>query len=142
MLLSDKGVRIMIKQVTSSETLIAFVPRVIEADENPILAGFPANICYMGKRDETGVTYAIYLPDPTTFAEEELCRQMIYRPEVKNDFWLRVAMHRNGKVETFKYCGERLICGATGHDFNSAMIHMTMLGLAPDEPPTSKFLGR
>jgi hypothetical protein len=57
---------------------------------------------------------------------------------VNNDFWLRVVMHRSGKVETFKYCRERLICGATGHDFNSAMIHTTMLGLAPDEPPTSK----
>jgi hypothetical protein len=55
---------------------------------------------------------------------------------------LRVVMHRRGKVETFKYCRQTLIRGASGHDFNSAMIHTTMLGLAPDEPPTSKLLGR
>jgi hypothetical protein len=110
--------------------LIGFVPRATAADENPSLAGFPANFLYAGKRDESGLTYAIYLPDPTTFAQDELRRQMIYRPEVKNDYWLRVVLYRSSKVETFKYRGETSIRGATGSDFNSAMIHTTILGLA------------
>jgi hypothetical protein len=59
-------------RIASSEPLIALVPAAIEGDENPILAGFPANICYMGKRDESGLTYAVYLPDPRTFAQDEL----------------------------------------------------------------------
>jgi hypothetical protein len=76
----------MSKQITSSEPLIGFVPHALGADENPRLTGFPANILYVGKRDETGLAYAIYVPDPTTFADDELCRQMIDRPEVSSDF--------------------------------------------------------
>jgi hypothetical protein len=92
MLPSDEGACIMIKQITSSEPLIGFVPQAIAADENPRLAGFPANVLYAGKRDESGLPYAIYFPDPATFAEEELCRQMIYRPEVSSDFSVRDAV--------------------------------------------------
>ena len=66
----------MIKQITSSEPLIGFVPQAIAADENPRLAGFPANVLYAGRRDESGFPYAIYFPDPATFAEDELSRQM------------------------------------------------------------------
>jgi hypothetical protein len=76
----------MVKQVTSFEPFISFVPHAIGADENPKLAGFPANILYAGKRDETGLPYAIYLPDPTTFVEDQTSRQMTYRPEVSSEF--------------------------------------------------------
>ena len=53
----------MDKEVFSFEPLMSFVPHAIATDENPRLAGFPANLLYMGKRDETGLPYAIYVPD-------------------------------------------------------------------------------
>jgi hypothetical protein len=115
----------MIKQITSSEPFIGFVPRAIAADENPSLAGFPANVCYivLGERcrireinciRETAlVAFQINVSPRYLKVSALAVRQMIYRPEVKNDYWLRVVLHRSG---------------ATGHDFNSAMIQTTMLG--------------
>src|SRR5262252_3967986 len=57
------GICTMDKEVFSFEPLMSFVPHAIATDENPRLAGFPANLLYMGKRDETGLPYAIYVPD-------------------------------------------------------------------------------
>ena len=43
-----------------------------------------------------------------------------------------------GGIETFKYRGSELIREASGPDFQSAMIHTTAGGLAPDEPWTTR----
>jgi hypothetical protein len=45
-----------------------------------------------------------------------------------------VVLHREGRIETFKYRRSELICEACGSDFQTAMIHTTAGGLAPDEP--------
>ena len=59
---------------------------------------------------------------------------MRYRPTVDSDFSVLVVLHPEGRMETFKYRGSKMICEASGADFRSAMIHTTACGLALDEP--------
>ena len=47
---------------------------------------------------------------------------------------MRVVLHRaSGRLETFKYKGEKLVARATGRDFESAMVHTTLVGIEKDE---------
>ena len=59
---------------------------------------------------------------------------MRYRSSIESDFSVLVVLHREGRIETFKYRGSELICEACGRDFRTAMIHTTASGLAPGEP--------
>jgi len=123
---------------TTSADFLAFIPHIIEADWDsvhaPCLAGFPVNIVYATRIEGTGLAYATYVFDPGTFAEGDHSRQMRYRSSIESDFSVLVVLHREGKIETFKYRGSELICEAFGPDFRTAMIHTTLGGLAPGEP--------
>ena len=127
----------MSKERTYSDFL-AFIPHIIEADWDsvyaPRLAGFPVNIAYAARIEGGGLAYATYVFDPETFVENERSRQMRYRSSIDSDFSVLVVLHREGRIETFKYRGSDLICEACGPDFRTAMIHTTAGGLAPGEP--------
>ena len=127
----------MSKERTYSDFL-AFIPHIIEADWDsvyaPRLAGFPVNIAYAARIEGGGLAYATYVFDPETFVENERSRQMRYRSSIDSDFSVLVVLHREGRIDTFKYRGSDLICEACGPDFRTAMIHTTAGGLAPGEP--------
>ena len=127
----------MSKQTTSPDFL-ACIPHAIEPHWDnvwaPRLAGFPVNIVYAARIEGTGLAQATYVFDPDTFVDGEQSRQMRYRPTVDSYFSVLVVLHREGRIETFKYRGSELICEACGPDFRTAMIHTTAGGLAPGEP--------
>ena len=102
------------------------------------MAGFPVNIVYFARVEGVGLARATYVFDPGTFVESEQSRQMLYRPTVDNEFSVLVVLHRDGRIDTFKYRGSELICEASGSDFRTAMIHTTACGVALDEPIDSQ----
>jgi hypothetical protein len=127
----------MLKKTMPREFL-APIPHAIELDWDdicaPRLAGFPVNVCYAEFIQGCGMACATYVFDPCTFVDGAQSRQMRYRPTVDSDFSVLVVLHLEGRMETFKYCGSKMICEASGADFRSAMIHTTACGLALDEP--------
>src|ERR1700730_16158984 len=69
-----------------------------------------------------------------SWCEDNIQRlEMRYRSSIESDFSVLVVLHREGRIETFKYRGSELICEACGPDFRTAMIHTTAAGLAPGE---------
>jgi hypothetical protein len=102
------------------------------------LAGFPVNIVYAARIEGVGLAQATYVFDPDTFVDGEQSRQMRYRPTVDSDFSVLVVLHREGRIDTFKYRGPELICEACGADFQTAMIHTSAGGIAIDEPWTTE----
>jgi hypothetical protein len=127
----------MSKERTHSDFL-AFIPHIIKADWDsvyaPRLAGFPVNLVYAVRIEGVGLAYAAYVFDPETFVENECSRQMRYRSSIESDFSVLAVLHRDGRIETFKYRGSELICEACAPDFRTAMIHTTAGGLVPGEP--------
>ena len=99
---------------------------------------FPGQYCLRRKDRGVGLAQATCVFDPSAFAQDEGSRQMRYRPTVDGDFWLLVVLHHEGRIETFKYRGSEVICETCGPDFQTAMIHTAVCGLAPDEPWTTK----
>jgi hypothetical protein len=92
------------------------------------------NIVYAARLEGVGLAQATYVFDPGTFIEGEQTRQMRYRPTIESDFSVLVVLRPEGRIETFKYRASELICEACGPDFQTAMIHTSAGGLAPDEP--------
>jgi len=126
----------------TSPDFLACIPQVIESHWDnvwaPRLAGFPVNIVYAERIDGIGLAQATYVFDPDTFVQDDRSKQMRYRPAGASDFSVLIVLHRDGRIETFKYRGSELIREASGPDFQSAMVHTTMGGLVPDEPWTTK----
>jgi len=128
--------------MSKNEDFIACVPHQIEADWDekwgPLLAGFPVNIVYAqtAESDQNkiiGIT-ACYEPDLATFRETKKTRTMTYCNSEGGTYRVRVVLHRaSGRLETFKYKGEKLVARATGRDFESAMVHTTLVGIEKDE---------
>ena len=126
---------------------IAFVPHQIEAnwDEKwgPLLAGLPLNIMYAcvqrAELDQTkmlGIT-ACYEPDLATFRETKKTRELTYFNREGGSYSVRVVLNKkSGRLETFKYKGKKLIASASGRDFDSAMVHTTLVGIERDEQVT------
>ena len=117
---------------------LAFIPHAIEPHWDNVwarrLAGFPINIVYAARTERAGLAQATYVFDPGTFSQDGRSRQMRYRPTIDSDFSVLVVLYEEGRIETMKYCGSKLICEACGTDFRTAMIHTTAGGLAPGEP--------
>ena len=125
---------------------IACVPQKIEADWHekwgPLLAEFPLNImyaCVRAKSDQSkmlGIT-ACYEPDLATFRETKKTRELTYLNRGGGSYSVRVVLHRaSGRLETFKYKGKKLIASASGMNFESAMVHTTLVGIERDEQVT------
>ena len=122
---------------------IACVPQQIEAEWHekwgPPLAGFPLNIVYAqtaesDQNEIIGIT-ACYEPDLATFRETEKTREMMYLNRDGGTYCVRVVVDgASGRLETFKYKGRKLVARATGRDFESAMLHTTLIGIEEDEP--------
>jgi hypothetical protein len=133
--------------MSKNEDFIACVPQQIEADWDgkwgPLLAGFPLNIMYAcvqrAESDHStmlGIT-ACYEPDVTTFRETTKTRTMTYRNSEGGTYRVRVVLHRaSGRLETFKYKGQKLVARASGMSFDSAMVHTTLVGIQKDERVT------
>jgi len=123
---------------TASPDFLAFISHAIEPHWDnvwaPRLAGFPVNIVYAARIEGVGLAHATYVFDPSTFVQDERSRQMRYRPTVDSKFSVLVVLHREGRIDTFKYRGPELICEASGPDFRTAMIHTSAGGIAIDEP--------
>ena len=126
---------------------IACVPQKIEADWHekwgPLLAEFPLNIVYAcvqrAESDQSkmlGIT-ACYEPDLATFRETKKTRELTYFNREGGTYRVRVVLNRaSGRLESFKYKGKRLIATASGRDFESAMVHTTLVEIERDEPVT------
>lgn len=116
---------------------VAFVSYPIESHWHPYygprFAGFPVNICYAGARPDGSLISITYVFDPGTFVRGSLSRRMDYFATNQTRFLIRVAVHDNGRIETFKYCDSQLILEAQGPDFQTAMIQTTICGLTPEE---------
>ena len=133
----------MSKNELSNGDFIACVPHQIEADWHekwgPLLAGFPLNIVYAqtAESDQNkiiGIT-ACYEPELATFRETKKTRTMTYCNSEGGTYRVRVVLNRaSGLLQTFKYKGEKLVAQATGRDFESAMVHTTLVGIQKDEP--------
>jgi hypothetical protein len=123
---------------------IACIPHQIEADWDekwgPLLAGFPPNIMFAcvqrAESDQSkmlGIT-ACYEPDLATFRETKKTRTMTYRNSEGGTYRVRVVLHKaSGRLETFKYKGQKLVAYASGLNFESAMVHTTLVGIQKDE---------
>jgi hypothetical protein len=132
----------MRKNEFSNGDFIACVPHQIEADWHekwgPLLAGFPLNIVYAQtvESDQNKIIgiSACYEPDLATFRETEKTRTMTYRNSEGGTYFVRVVLDRaSGRLETFKYKGEKLVAQASGRNFESAMVHTTLVGIEKDE---------
>ena len=128
-------------------SFIACVPQKIEADWDkkwgPLLAGFPLNIVYTFVPRESkysemlAIITACYEPDLATFRETKKTRTMMYRNSEGGIYRVRVVLNRaSGRLETFKYKGEKLVACASGLNFESAMVQTTLVGIERDEPVT------
>ena len=132
----------MSKNEFSNGDFIACVSHQIEADWHekwgPLLAGFPLNIVYAQTAESdqnkiVGIT-ACYEPDLATLRETKKTRTMTYCNSEGGTYFVRVVLHKaSGRLETFKYKGEKLVARATGRDFESAMVHTTLVGIEKDE---------
>jgi len=126
---------------------ITCVPHQIEADWpekwGPLLAGLPVNIMYAcvqrAASDQSkmlGIT-ACYEPDLATFRETKKTRELTYFNREGGTYRVRVVLNiKSGRLETFKYKGRKLVACASGRDFESAMVHTTLIGIEKDEPVT------
>ena len=124
---------------------IACVPHKIEADWDekwgPLLAGFPVNIVYAqtAESDQNkiiGVT-ACYEPDLATFRETKKSRTMTYCNIEGGSYRVRVILNKaSGRLETFKYKGEKLVARASGRDFESVIVQTTLIEIQKDERVT------
>jgi hypothetical protein len=129
----------------SNGDFIACIPHKIEADWNekwgPLLAGFPLNIMYgcvqRAESDQSkmlGIT-ASYEPDLATFRETKDTRELTYFNREGGTYRVRVVINRaSGRLETFKYKGDKLVARASGMNFESAMAHAALAGIEKDEP--------
>ena len=128
-------------------SFIACVPHQIEADSDekrgPLLAEFPLNIVYTfvpreSKYNEMlAIITASYEPDLTTFRETKKTRELTYFNREGGTYSVRVVLDRaSGRLETFKYKGEKLVACASGQSFDSAMAQTTLVGIERDEPVT------
>ena len=104
-----------------SPDFLAFIPHAIEPHWDnfwaPRLAGFPVNIVYAASIEGDGLAQATYVFDPGTLVDGAHSMQMRYRPTIGSDFWVLVKLHRDGRIDTFKYRGSKMICEACGPDF-------------------------
>ena len=126
------------------EDFIACVPPQIEADWDekwgPLLAGLPLNIMYAcvqrAESDQSkmlGIT-ACYEPDLATFHETEKARELTYFNREGGSYSVRVVLKKaNGRLDTFKYKGKKLVARASGLNFESAMVQTTLVGIEKDE---------
>jgi hypothetical protein len=134
----------MSKNEFSNGDFVACVPHQIEADWDekwgPLLAGFPVNIMYACvqrvESDQSkmlGIT-ACYEPNLATFRETKKTRAMTYCNSEGGTYFVRVVLDRaSGRMETFKYKGEKLVACASGRDFQSVMTQTTLVGIEKDE---------
>ena len=75
-----------------------------------------------------------YYPDPTSYIEDEHKRQMQYKSRKAGEYSITVVWDKDeSRWETRKYKGNELVFLAYGKDFNSAMLHTTLLGPQIDE---------
>jgi hypothetical protein len=130
--------------MSKNEDFIGCVPQQIQADWDekwgPLLAGLPLNIMYAcvqkTESDQSkmlGIT-ACYEPDLATFRETTKTRTMTYRNSEGGTYRVRVVLHRaSGRLETFKYKGQKLVARASGRDFESVMVQTTLVGICKDE---------
>src|ERR1700756_4726789 len=80
-----------------------------------------------------GIT-ACYEPDLATFRETTKTRTMTYRNSEGGTYRVRVVLNKaSGRLETFKYKGEKLVARASGRDFQSVMVQTTLVGIEKDE---------
>src|SRR4029077_4854263 len=106
----------------------------------PLLAGFPLNIMYpCVQRAESdpskmlGIT-ACYEPDLATFRQNKKTRTMTYRNSEGGTYRVRVVLNKaSGRLDTFKYKGQKLVACASGLNFEGAMVQTTLLGIEKDE---------
>jgi hypothetical protein len=134
----------MSKNEFSNGDFIACVPHQVEADWDekwgPLLAGFPLNIMYgcvqRAESDQSkmlGIT-ASYEPDLATFRETKMIRRLTYFNVEGGTYHVRVVLNKaSGRLDTFKYKGEKLVARATGRDFESVMVQTTLVGICKDE---------
>ena len=134
----------MIKNEFSNGDFIACVPHQIEAEWHekwgPLLSGFPINITYAcvqkAESDQSkmlGIT-ASYEPDLATFRETKKTRELTYFNREGGTYRVRVVLNKaSGRLETFKYKSKKLVACASGLNFESAMVHTTLVGIEKDE---------
>jgi len=127
--------------------LTANIPSQIDAGWNPryaYLSGFPLNLLYTGLRAASAggaprVAAACYWFAPVTYREDAHIREMQYLPRTASPYYVHVTVRKDtGVWGTWKYRGRELVCTASGPDFETAMIHTTLVGLQPDEPETDR----
>ena len=129
----------------SNGDFIACVPHQIEADWHEewgsLLLGFPVNIVYAlapsAESDQNkilAIITACYEPALATFRETKKTRELTYFNREGGTYRVRVLLNKkSGRLETFKYKGKKLIASASGRDFDSAMVHTTLVGIERGE---------
>jgi hypothetical protein len=122
----------------------AFIPRQIEPERDMKyglhLAGFPVALLLQRVQPmEAGakavIVAAVYEPATSTFVETEQSRELTYLNKAGGKYTIKIILDEaNGSVQAFKYKGEEIVAIAAGRDFDSAIIQIGLMGIAPDEP--------
>lgn len=114
---------------------ISNIPRRLEIKDRPELNNFSLNVLFTSinnekEKDSYSISFALYLPDLSTFKETEKIQQMDYFNEMDRNFWLRITFNKkSGFYFGFKRHGKKEIGGASGISWEIFFFYLTTLGV-------------
>jgi len=117
---------------------VAFVPKRLEVDGRPELNHFPLNVLFAGTRkeddDKQRIHYSVYLPDFSTYTEDDKNQAMEYYNKIDRNWWLWISRNKeSGSYVGYKYRGSRRdpesFGSATGMNYELFFRFFTALGV-------------
>jgi hypothetical protein len=115
----------------------AFIPKPLTIHGQPELEVFSYNIMFMsyGVSDGQARTgTAIYIPDLTTYRQEEDVRYLTYVNTYMGQDYIDLRYHEtDGRYEADKYVRGTHVSYTYGKDWQSFFLHLTAPGLSPRE---------
>lgn len=125
-----------------NETEFGFIPKPLIVDGRPELSVFPLNVLFGQGRPHPHFGWhgleqyqtALYLPDLSSYAENDGLASMCYYNQHNRDFWLKISYRQSENG----YCGEKFfgfkkLSMSVGFEWKQFFIHLTMVGLAEGE---------
>lgn len=117
----------------------AFCPTHLEIEGRPELSVFSYNVMFQTILDSETVITALYYPELKTYKESEETKEMKFRNEYNDKYWLKIIYHkRNGWYSGMKYRGKVFAGGGNGKDFRLFFFHLTALGAQKGEGEATK----
>jgi len=116
---------------------VTFVPKRLKVDDKPEFNHFPVNILFASikkKDNKQKVRYSVYLPDLSTYTENDKNQGMEYYNVIDRNYWLWILRNKeSGSYIGFKYRGPRCnpesLGSATGINYEVFFRFFTALGV-------------